>query len=291
MNTIVVGFDGRDEARDALALGRNLVAAESAKLEVAVVDSEVSLPGPSPTNGAAVRKRFDELFARASFELGDKAFARREIRYVSPARGLNELAEREGADLIVIGSTHRGPIGSVFPGAVGERLLNGAPCPVAVAPRGYAAREHPGLGLIGVGYDGTPEAKLALGVAADLARLLGGSLRLVAAIRSEDTRPARIAGTDLGYSAVLRERAETLLAEGVASVGHDVQVDSVVVEGQPAAVLADQGVELDLLVLGSRGYGPIRRTLLGGVSAAVMRSAPCPVLVVPRSAGEPDDST
>ena len=291
MNRIVVGFDGRDEGRDALALGRDLAAAESAELEVAVVDSDPPLPNPPSAYEAAVRKRFDELFGEASFELDDSEFARREIRYVSPARGLNELAERERVDLIVIGSTHRGPIGSVFLGAVGERLLNGAPCPVAVAPRGYAAREHSGLGVIGVGYDGTPEARLALHFAEELARLLGGSLRLVAAIRSGETRPARISGTDLGYSAVLRERAEELLAEGMASVGQDLEVDAAVVEGEPAAVLADQGVELDLLVLGSRGYGPIRRTLLGGVSAAVMRNTPCPVLLVPRSAGEPDDST
>ena len=60
-------------------------------------------------------------------------------------------------------------------------------------------------------------------------------------------------------------------------------------EGDPAAVLADQGVELDLLVLGSRGYGPVRATLLGAVSAEVMRTAPCPVVVTPREAGPAKD--
>ena len=41
---------------------------------------------------------------------------------------------------------------------------------------------------------------------------------------------------------------------------------------------------MDLLVVGSRGYGPLRRVLLGSVSSELMHSAPCPVMVVPRTA-------
>jgi nucleotide-binding universal stress UspA family protein len=50
-------------------------------------------------------------------------------------------------------------------------------------------------------------------------------------------------------------------------------------------VLAERSRELDLLVVGSRGYGPVRQVLIGGVSAELMRRAACPVLIVPRSAG------
>ena len=56
--------------------------------------------------------------------------------------------------------------------------------------------------------------------------------------------------------------------------------------GDPAREIAAQGVELDLLVLGSRGYGPLRRTLLGGVARDVVTLAPCPVIVLPRSSAE-----
>ncbi len=55
-------------------------------------------------------------------------------------------------------------------------------------------------------------------------------------------------------------------------------------DGDPAEVLARRSRELDLLVVGSRGYGPLRHALVGNVSYAVMRSASCPVVVVPRSA-------
>ena len=43
---------------------------------------------------------------------------------------------------------------------------------------------------------------------------------------------------------------------------------------------------MDLLVLGSRGYGPVRRALLGGSSDRIVHAAACPVVVVPRGAHE-----
>jgi nucleotide-binding universal stress UspA family protein len=49
------------------------------------------------------------------------------------------------------------------------------------------------------------------------------------------------------------------------------------------SVVGERGV--DLLVCGSRGYGPVRRVLLGTVSAALVRQASLPVLVVPRGGG------
>ena len=49
-----------------------------------------------------------------------------------------------------------------------------------------------------------------------------------------------------------------------------------------SAILDAAGTDIDLLVLGSRAYGPLRRTLAGSVSAAVARHAPCAVLITPR---------
>ena len=57
------------------------------------------------------------------------------------------------------------------------------------------------------------------------------------------------------------------------------------IHGEPAEALAEASGDLDLLVLGSRGYGPLKGTLLGSVSARVMAKAACPVMVVPRGAG------
>jgi nucleotide-binding universal stress UspA family protein len=55
-----------------------------------------------------------------------------------------------------------------------------------------------------------------------------------------------------------------------------------VTEGDPAEELATMAEQLDLLVLGSRAYGPAGRLLSGSTSTQLARRAPCPLLVVPR---------
>jgi hypothetical protein len=87
----------------------------------------------------------------------------------SAAAGLHRLAETLDADLVVVGSSHRGPLGRMLIGSTATRLLNGARCPVAAAPRGFATSEHPVLRVIGLGYDGSPESRVALEGAARLA--------------------------------------------------------------------------------------------------------------------------
>jgi hypothetical protein len=57
-----------------------------------------------------------------------------------------------------------------------------------------------------------------------------------------------------------------------------------VVEGRPATELARRSADLDLLIVGSRGHGPVRRFLLGSTSSRLVREASCPVLIVPRPA-------
>ena len=93
---------------------------------------------------------------------------------VSPAQALHAAAETLDPLAIVVGSTHRGPVGQVLPGGVGERLLHGAPCPVAIAPHGYAG-EPAELTEIGVAFDDSPEARCALDAAIALARATGAN--------------------------------------------------------------------------------------------------------------------
>ena len=131
--------------------------------------------------------------------------------------------------MIVIGSTHRGGIGRVLPGSVGERLLHGAPCAVMVAPAGSPVASGSGSRRIGVGYDGKTEASHAREVAAALA-----------ASSARRWRRSRSPGTEAGA-----RRPDDAAKE-----------------------LVERSRELDLLVVGSRGYGPVRQALLGGVSAS-----------------------
>ena len=284
MSKILVGFDGGEESRDALWLARAFAVVEDAALEVAVAVDDPPLPLPDEAGDAALGERFERVFEAAEATLEGTPFIRRTLRGASAPHALTDLAEDEEVELIVVGSTHRGTLGRVYPGGVAERLLSGAPCPIAVAPRGYAGHPHAGFGLIGVGFDGNPEAREAVRVAERWALRLDALLRLITVIPPLVTLPPPVGRTDLGYGALVREHYEAISRRGGSLVDDEVEAEPRLTEGDPAAALAEQGVELDLLVLGSRGYGPLRRTLLGGVSADVMRSAPCPVIVVPRGA-------
>ena len=85
-----------------------------------------------------------------------------------------------------------------------------------------------------------------------------------------------------------RDAMQERLDDAVAELPLRLRAKGVLLKG-PAAeeLLKEAELGVDLLIMGSRGHGPLGRVLLGGVSATVMRSAPCPVLVMPRSAGDP----
>jgi nucleotide-binding universal stress UspA family protein len=70
--------------------------------------------------------------------------------------------------------------------------------------------------------------------------------------------------------------------EAVAELDDGVETQTDVFVGDPAATLVRVSEHLDLLVCGSRGYGPIRAVLLGGVSRRVVAESRCPVIVLPR---------
>lgn len=291
----MVGFDGSEEATDALHLAKGIAAAQGAELLVAAVYEPESIfdggdrqmiPGGDEAARRRRKARFDHLFSLAERELGGATYTRRES-WGSAPQALDAMAEADSVDLLVLGSTHRGKLGRILPGGVGERLLNGAPCAVAVAPQGWARGEHFGIGTIGVGYDGRAESRAALGLAVGMARARGASLQILVAL--SPVPPAGGTGdVPRRYDDLLRAEGARLLEEGAALVPSGLEVERRMELGDAAQVLSEAGVELDLLVIGSRGYGPLRRTLLGGVSSEVMRLAPCPVIVVPRAAHASD---
>jgi nucleotide-binding universal stress UspA family protein len=200
----------------------------------------------------------------------------------SPADTLGALAERGEADLVVLGSTHRAAIGNVAPGSVAEHLLKGARCRLIIAPKGYAEVDHSQdrLRVVAVGYDGMAEAQAALDEAAKLAEKFKASIRVVGV--STPTPPmgaaaAAQAGHDAGPD------FQTRLHRAAADLPSELRALPVLARGEPVKKLleaAEMGV--DLLVLGSRGFGPVMRLLVGSTSSRVIRAAPCPVLVVPR---------
>lgn len=271
MKKVVVGYDGTDESKDALQLGRLITGATGAKLYVACVNEQA--------------KEIERLFEEAARELSDHQFERYTATG-SAAEGISATVHGIGAELVVVGSGHQGKAGRVYPGSVGERLLSGTGCAVAVAPRGYVGRSETASAVIGVGYDGRSESKEALTFASELAQAMGASLKLIAVV--PNVFEEHHVGYDAAQLRALREMFTERVDEAVAGLPKGVNATKVIEEGEPAEVLARCAEDVDLMVVGSRAYGPIRYSLLGGVSHPLMRSAPSPLMVVPKgSSTEP----
>jgi nucleotide-binding universal stress UspA family protein len=211
------------------------------------------------------------------------------LQSTSAARALHEAAEEIGAGLLVVGSSRKQRAGRVSAGSTAQRLLHGAPCPVAVVPRDW--HWHGDIERIGVGYVDTEEGREALRSAHALARRAGAQLRVITAVRHTEhmhleTEP-KLAGhpekRDVeDIEGEHRLQAERDVRRAVAALGDDVPVEIDAVVGDPADVLVHTSEHLDLLVCGSRGYGPLRAVLLGSVSRRVVAEAHCPVIVLAR---------
>ena len=70
------------------------------------------------------------------------------------------------------------------------------------------------------------------------------------------------------------------------TIPDEIDAEAIVINDDPAEGIAASARSADLLILGSRAYGPVRRVLLGSVSSALIHSAPCPVIVHPHGADE-----
>lgn len=282
--TILIAVDAGVRTLDAVRLGELLARVTGLPAALATAFPHVPLGGEAE---AELREEARQTLLELGGTLeGVNVVDARVVEGHSPARALHDLSEEEHAALVVIGSTHRGGIGRIVPGTVAERLLSGAACPVAVAPAGYAEAERPPeLHLVGVAFDGSDESRLALEGAAALARAAGARLRVITVYqRIAFGALASPGGVSLeSVNERLERDLSTQLDEAVAGLGDG--VEGVFVTGDAAEVLAGQSEELDLLVAGSRGYGPIGAVLLGGTTHRLLAAAACPLIVVPR--GQP----
>jgi nucleotide-binding universal stress UspA family protein len=290
---VIVGVDASDSSRDALALGQALNE-PGGRLLIVYAHPFGELAGLL-TEGDDERlvREAAESVARQAHEVLDDA-TRREMRIVanrSPAAALQQLAVDTDAGLIVVGSSERSGPGKVLAGSTGEALLSGAPVPVAVAPAGYASATRPSAGVIGCAFDGSAEARHALRYADDLAARLAARIQIIGVHQPMGFGGTSVSGS-FGYRSAndaLRQAMQAALDEASDELVSGAAT-TLLLDGPVAATLIAHSSELDLLVAGSRGYGPVRSVLVGSVSRALVRDASCPIVVAPRPGGAEVDS-
>lgn len=286
LTKILAGVDGSPGSRDAAVMAVALGAVTSASVELVGVfhDPRLRLPGRSdPADAAGEMASIVEA-------IRDELAPQAEVSVVSDhaaARGLQYAAERDGASLLVLGSSHGGDEGCVRTGRVARQALRSSPCPVLVVARGGGRVS----GQIVVGLDGSAESQLALRTARELAQATGADLLVVAVV--DDRFPvSHVPGAvivDLAswesIVAADREHTQAMLSR---LVPDEDGVRTEVREGDPTDGLITAAIGAALVVVGSRRWGLLSRVVLGSTAEDLMASAPCSLLVVPRPDAEPE---
>jgi nucleotide-binding universal stress UspA family protein len=211
----------------------------------------------------------------------------------SIANALHSLAHCEDASVLVLGSSRRGAIGRVLPSAVTDRLLHGAPCPVAIAPTRFSMTDAAdGPKLIGAAYTDSRDGQTALAMASLLAGSAHARVRVLTVGEPLGTLvAASLTSRELELALqAIDEAAQRTLQRGIDALPAGRSAGGEKLSGPTAERLAAASPDFDLLVCGSRGHGPIRTLMLGGTSHELVRKAACPVLVVPRGTSVPADT-
>lgn len=293
MPAIVVATDLSAQAEAAFVRALSLARARHAELIVVSADTTADLVAAAPdpelvtmswgqlrADVAAEEERLvQELVARAKAA----EVTATSVRQVGdPVELVVSAAREHKAELIVVGSHGRTGIRRFLLGSVAERIVRTAPTSVLVA-RGDG---HSAFLKVLVAHDFSPLAARALSEAQALAArearvtvvhawhypaggwsmaALGERSHAIEALESALTDPPRARGEAL----VLAER------EAGRTIGFRL------LHGQAGEVVTDLAAaeHSDLIAIGTHGHRGVRRLLLGSVAAAVVRHAPCSVLV------------
>ena len=275
---VLVGVDGSSNGRDAIVLAARL-AAPDAKLTLAHVRTGELNPLVAMTPGlpAEEQQASRELLERERADSGMQAELT-SVAAPSVGAGLHRQAEAQGADLLVVGCSSHGSFGRAMLGDDTRAALNGSPCAVAIAARGYSGQADGSIAKIGVAYNRSPESDSALAVAKAVAQASGASIAALEVVSIPAYAFSGLMAPAIGDS------IDMLITEAKARMSQLPAVDGRAVYGLAGEELAAFGEELDLLVVGSRGYGPVKRLVLGSTSDFLERHARCSLLVLPRPA-------
>jgi nucleotide-binding universal stress UspA family protein len=285
-NRIVVAVFGNSQAaRDAIALGARLAHARHA--EIVLAAAWVALAGRGGSDYERRVRAMVEAELDTLRDLVPSGVPARTSAHGAPSvlHGLRRLVRAEG-DVLVFAAADLRRHGH---GNLALETLHDAPCNVAVAPAGWASASPPPD--VAVAWADALEAAAALEAGVEIAASTGGTLHVIHVL-AIPTRMADAPWLDdddnRHWLVSTRPQGEELLQRAVERVAGRVPVVTELLEGLPAHELAAATTTCGLVVMGSRGYGSVRRLVLGSTSAGLLREASVPVLIAPRALAERD---
>lgn len=206
------------------------------------------------------------------------------VREGHPVSELIALVAEVGANLLVVGPHGRGRFESILLGSVSQALLHAMPTSVVVAREPVRPAER-----ILLAFDGSPHSIAAGHFLAHLPQPAGAQIDVLAVMEGMDSRYSRHGPRDLSaLVGIERRRAAEIMrpmVEELRAAGRTAR--PAIRHGDPKREIlaAARELESDLIVLGARGVGGFQGMILGSVSRAISKAAPCSTLVVDHRAG------
>lgn len=290
---VVIGYDGSEASKDAVAFGLTWCRSTGDVPIVATVYPEEHPLGIGQVDAewtAYVREQAQIIQDKARASVGDAALYRN-VASTSAAHGLADLAEDVEAVMVIMGTAEEIGAARALLGSSTERLLHGATVPVTVVPPGWRTSAPDQISRVGVAYIDTRDGREALRVAVRVAQRIPAQLTLYSVLGQSSERYSYLVGRtdEEAFLDKARDSFGKAMEFAAAGVPPELEPRTVILEGAVVDSLAALGPDdVDVLVCGSRGYGPVRRVLLGGVSSRLIRHAQLPVAVVPRGTAYSD---
>jgi nucleotide-binding universal stress UspA family protein len=282
MRHLLVGIDGSDDSRAAL----RWAAALAHRLELPLHALQAWQYPPTailPVGGSTLPGtwRTDEeiettLRGFIAEVLGDQPAVEvvPHAGHGPAAAALLQTANRHTEQLIV-GSRGLGGFKGLLLGSVSHQLAEFAPCPVSVVRRPADVPASERVTHLLVGTDGSDHAARAVGAAGELAARLEVPLTVTLVVAPRRVREDAASSLDASY--------EDLEATWAGLRDEGVDLHFAVAVGDARTILLevahDRGA--DLLVVGSRGLGPVKKLMLGSVATALIAHSDVPTMIVP----------
>jgi nucleotide-binding universal stress UspA family protein len=283
---IVVGIDGSDTSRRALAWAFQLAKRRHAHLDVVnvwhypassypILGTSIPWPAEADMHASATERMatfLDECKADTDLDTIDHD---RLVRQGRAGPVLCDMAE--GADLLVVGSRGLGGFKGLILGAVGAYCANAAPTAVAVVPGDWDPRSSAHDDIV-IGVDGSPNSIAAVRWADEWSP---DSTKL--RVMSAWSYPVSFDGLMTDFDSTALEEACLNTAAAAADLIQHHAHEASCIRSDARVALPKAADHADMLVIGARGHGGLGRMLLGSVASSIVHHLTVPTVLVPAS--------
>lgn len=300
---VLTGFDGSDQSVRALVYAARAAQRLGSRLTVVTA---YTVPTLAYADAAMIPSVPAEVARLAAAQAVLEEAREHLLGYLGEVELRTEIGDAAGvlvelsaqAQLAVVGARGKGGFLGRLLGSVSSALPAHAQCPTIVVPRQYELGDERGAARftpldqvtpVVVGLDGSVHSRRIVEHAVIAARTRTAPLHLVMVMPSLDdwggASMAWLPDPELveRHYGELETQLETD-AEALRAQHPDLSVTCEAATGDPVSVLLDRAAGAQLTILGTRGHGRVRSTLLGSVSQSVLQRAEGPVMVVPPEA-------